>query len=145
LANSRKATIKRTTEDLRVPLRWLAESPCGDWLSGARGARGARGGRCSMPVRAPETARSARAWNPWAFDASGAERLGETVREPFELDGEQFLVTASVGIALADGSEDPGSLIAQADAGSAGTARRARSRAEARARNRPFSTRRCAS
>jgi diguanylate cyclase (GGDEF)-like protein len=45
-----------------------------------------------------------------------AERLGAAVREPFELDGERFLLTASVGIALADGSEEPGSLIEQADA-----------------------------
>jgi diguanylate cyclase (GGDEF)-like protein len=45
-----------------------------------------------------------------------AERLSASLRDPFELDGEQFLVTASVGIALADGFEDPDSLIAQADA-----------------------------
>ncbi|MFN2628902.1 MAG: putative bifunctional diguanylate cyclase/phosphodiesterase [Gaiellaceae bacterium] len=45
-----------------------------------------------------------------------AERLGAALREPFELDGEQFLVTASVGIALAEGPEEPGSLIEQADA-----------------------------
>ena len=37
-------------------------------------------------------------------------------RATFELDGEQFLVTASVGIVLAEGDEDPGELIAQADA-----------------------------
>jgi diguanylate cyclase (GGDEF)-like protein len=44
------------------------------------------------------------------------ERLAEAVRRPIDLDGEQFLVTASVGVALARGSEDPGALIEQADA-----------------------------
>ncbi|WP_249012129.1 bifunctional diguanylate cyclase/phosphodiesterase [Conexibacter sp. DBS9H8] len=45
-----------------------------------------------------------------------ADRLGVSLREPFTLDGEQFLVSASIGIALADGSEEPGALIEQADA-----------------------------
>jgi len=45
-----------------------------------------------------------------------AERLCETVRAPFDLDGEQLLVTASVGIALAEGSDDAEGLIEQADA-----------------------------
>ncbi len=45
-----------------------------------------------------------------------AERLGRVLRRPFELDGEQFLVTASVGIVLAEGSERPEALIEQADA-----------------------------
>jgi len=45
-----------------------------------------------------------------------AERLSATVRAPFDLDGEQLLVTASVGIALAEGSDDAEGLIEQADA-----------------------------
>ena len=45
-----------------------------------------------------------------------AERIVAVIREPFERDGEQFLVTASVGITVADGSESPSSLIEQADA-----------------------------
>jgi len=43
-----------------------------------------------------------------------AERLAAVLRDPFEFDGDQFLVSASVGIALADGCEDPGDLIEQA-------------------------------
>lgn len=45
-----------------------------------------------------------------------AERIADALREPFELDGEQFLVTASVGIALAEGPEGPDEMIEQADA-----------------------------
>jgi len=45
-----------------------------------------------------------------------AERLGTAVREPIEVDGEQFLVTASVGIALAEDSDAAVALIEQADA-----------------------------
>lgn len=48
--------------------------------------------------------------------ASIAERAGQALHDPFELDGEQFIVTASIGIVLADGSETPEALIAQADA-----------------------------
>lgn len=45
-----------------------------------------------------------------------AERLGDVLREPFEVDDEHFQVTGSVGIALAEGTESPGVLIEQADA-----------------------------
>ena len=45
-----------------------------------------------------------------------ADRLGEALRVPFDIDAEQFLVTASVGIALAEGTEPPARLIEQADA-----------------------------
>jgi len=45
-----------------------------------------------------------------------AERLASALRPHVELDGEQFLVTASVGIALAEGPETPNALIEQADA-----------------------------
>jgi diguanylate cyclase (GGDEF)-like protein len=48
--------------------------------------------------------------------AAIAERLGGALRSPLQLDAEQFLVTVSIGIALAEGSEDPTSLIDQADA-----------------------------
>jgi diguanylate cyclase (GGDEF)-like protein len=45
-----------------------------------------------------------------------AERIAAVMRNPVELDGKQFLVTASVGITLAEGSETAAGLIEQADA-----------------------------
>jgi diguanylate cyclase (GGDEF)-like protein len=48
--------------------------------------------------------------------ATIAERLSEALTAPFELDGEQFLVSASVGIVLTESDEDASKLIQQADA-----------------------------
>ena len=45
-----------------------------------------------------------------------ATRLGQALEAPFELDGEQFLVSASIGIVLAEDGADPADLIHQADA-----------------------------
>ena len=45
-----------------------------------------------------------------------AERVAETLREPFALAGDQVYVHSSVGIALAiDGAEDPSELVREAD------------------------------
>src|SRR3954447_15565730 len=45
-----------------------------------------------------------------------AERVAETLREPFSLGGDEVYVHSSVGIALAiDGTEDPAELVREAD------------------------------
>jgi diguanylate cyclase (GGDEF)-like protein len=48
--------------------------------------------------------------------ATIADRLSEALLAPFELDGEQFLVSASVGIVLTETGDEPSQLIQQADA-----------------------------
>lgn len=45
-----------------------------------------------------------------------AQRLQDALRQPFQLDDERFLISASIGVALAEGGEEPQQLIEQADA-----------------------------
>ena len=48
--------------------------------------------------------------------ATIAERLAGALRDPLRLDGEEFIVTASIGVSMSGGDEDPDELIEQADA-----------------------------